>query len=488
MKKNPTPRELMELAIEAMHKSIDEPRKDGKPSPKVGAVLVKPDGAIETAYRGELRYGDHAEFTLLERKNRSNLVEGSTLYATLEPCAPGARNHPKLGCAERIVNARIRKVYVGIEDDDPKVARKGIQHLIDHGIEVEMFPRDLQEQIRDANKDFIEGARERAKQETPKPNPLSSLERRGGVNVAQSDFENKAKVKYAEALEKKFKTHIDLEARFLEQGILIKEGGEKIPSGFGLLLFGREPRNSFHQAGLLATVNYPNGKTETKNFAGPMVLIPGELQEWLDKVLALTGDRNRMERVDSTDIPFEVIREAVINALIHRDYSIEEAKCQLLIDENSITIKSPGKPLAPITLEQMQDFSAPMLSRNPLLHYVFSEMNLAEERGLGLSTLKSVPQKYGLPRPAYSFEDPYLVLTIYRKQAISENQLSALKADELEGWNWVRSQDSFTSSQYTKATGVSSRTALRHLAHFRELGKIERRGSGPATRYFVIHK
>ena len=101
------PRKYMQMAIEIMKKSIAEKRADGKVSPKVGAVLVKQDGTIETAFRGELREGDHAEFTLLERKNRSANLEGSVLYATLEPCAPGARRHPKLGCAERIVNARI---------------------------------------------------------------------------------------------------------------------------------------------------------------------------------------------------------------------------------------------------------------------------------------------------------------------------------------------------------------------------------------------
>ena len=49
------PRKLMEKAIEVMKQSIAEGRADGKASPLVGAVLVKPDGSIETAHRGELR-------------------------------------------------------------------------------------------------------------------------------------------------------------------------------------------------------------------------------------------------------------------------------------------------------------------------------------------------------------------------------------------------------------------------------------------------
>ncbi len=101
----------METAIRIMADSISEHRADGKASPLVGAVLVKQDGSVESASRGELRDGDHAEFALLERKNRSSKLDGAVLFSTLEPCAPGSRRHPKLSCAERIVLARIKEVW-----------------------------------------------------------------------------------------------------------------------------------------------------------------------------------------------------------------------------------------------------------------------------------------------------------------------------------------------------------------------------------------
>jgi ATP-dependent DNA helicase RecG len=135
------PRKLMQLAVEVMKKSVGEPRPEDDVPPKVGAVLWKPDsedssfGTVETAYRGELRNGDHAEFTLLERKNRTNVLDGCILFATLEPCAPGARKHPKLGCAERIVNARIKEVWVGVQDPHPKVGGKGFVYLDQQGVD-----------------------------------------------------------------------------------------------------------------------------------------------------------------------------------------------------------------------------------------------------------------------------------------------------------------------------------------------------------------
>ena len=57
------------MAVEVMKKSIPE-RSKTDPSPFVGAVLVFPDGTVDTAYRGEFREGDHAEYTVLDKKNR----------------------------------------------------------------------------------------------------------------------------------------------------------------------------------------------------------------------------------------------------------------------------------------------------------------------------------------------------------------------------------------------------------------------------------
>jgi ATP-dependent DNA helicase RecG len=145
------PRKLMEQSIAVMRQSMAEPRVDGRASPLVGAVVWRTDGTIETACRGELRDGDHAEYALLERKHRDTRLDGAVMFSTLEPCAPGSRRHPKLGCAERIVLARIKVVWIGIEDPDPAVDRKGIKYLQDSGVTVHMFDRDLQEEIRNAN-------------------------------------------------------------------------------------------------------------------------------------------------------------------------------------------------------------------------------------------------------------------------------------------------------------------------------------------------
>lgn len=245
------------------------------------------------------------------------------------------------------------------------------------------------------------------------------------------------------------------------------------------------------QAGLLATIHYPDGTEETRNFETPAVLIPDAVEKWLKDKLPNVIDRNQMRRQEVPPVPFEMIREAVVNALIHRDYEIRQAKCQLVITTNTITVKSPGAPVKPITLEQMQTFKAPMLSRNPEMHYVFARMEMAEERGLGIKSLRNRARELRFPLPKYAFEDPYLVLTLFRSQEASKHELepgmlASLNKSEQEGWQWLTTKGKAKSSEYAAAMGVDDRTARRHLNRFVELGLVRKTASGPATEYEVI--
>lgn len=487
-----TPRQLMEMGIEVMQQSVPEPRKDGKASPKVGAVLVKPDGKIETAYRGELRHGDHAEFTLLERKNRGNKLDGSTLFATLEPCAPGARRDPKVDCAERIRLARIKEVWIGIQDPDPKVARKGIEHLKNHGIKVHMFDRDLQEVIEKENKDFLAQAIERATVEKKKPGEivLSPLENKLPAAVL-ADFSDEALALYRERAKIAEVVGSDeFNRRLLQQGLLKEEKGRLLPTGFGILLFGKEPRRAMRQAGLLAAIHYPNGGQERKEFDEPAVMIPDLLEKWLKDKLPNVVDRSKMRREERPALPFEMVREAVVNALIHRDYDIQGGKCQVVVTEDTITVRSPGKPPHPITLEQLQSFTAPMLSRNPELHFVFARMGMAEEQGLGIGSLRDRAKELGLPLPRYTWDAPYLVLKLYRsaKSVIRElpaNVLDSLNAEERRGWEYLATKTACTRAAYEQHMGVDTRKAQRHFKRFVGLGLLRKVGASTSTSYEV---
>ena len=484
-------RKIMEEAIAAMKKSICEPREDGNASPKVGAVLWKPDGTVETASRGELRYGDHAEFTLLERKNRSNALDGCILFATLEPCVPGARSHPKLSCAERIVNARIEEVWVGCQDPHPKVAGKGFQFLKDKGVTVHSFPRKLQEVIEAENEEFFRQAQAAAKKKKREPKHVLSEYEKVSSNVTIEDFSQDALDDYGSMLMgKRRRSTEEFHRRLYHQGLLEKLDGQLRPTGFGMLLFSRHPRDIMEQAGILGTISR-DGEEDLRDFDGPMVLAPEQAIQWIKDKLPNPISRAEARRKQQNEIYYGLIREGLVNALVHRDYGIKQAKIQLVVEPEKTVIRSPGKPMEPVTLKQLQEFNAPMFSRNPRLHAVFNTMELAEERGLGLSLMRNRTQQAGLPLPTYTWNAPYLDLTIYRAaesatKSLDESILSELNSTERKGWTFVVGRGTTTQSEYSSEMKVNARTAQRHLTHFVDLGLLRRIGSGPATEYQVI--
>ncbi len=139
----------MQLAVDEAKKSKAE---DHRFRPKVGAVVVRDGTVLAMAHRGELGAGDHAEFTLFEKKLPNVDLMGATLFTTLEPCTSRSTHKP---CADRIIERRLRSVVVGMLDPNPRVYSQGARKLRDHGIQVRYFPEDLRREIETDNLAFI---------------------------------------------------------------------------------------------------------------------------------------------------------------------------------------------------------------------------------------------------------------------------------------------------------------------------------------------
>lgn len=136
-------------AVDLARKSRSEPGQ-GLPKSRCG-YRPRWQGA-GGGVRGELSPAEHAEFTLLDIKLAGKTLAGATLFTTLEPCT--SRDHPKIACAERIIERRIKRVYIGMLDPNEQIRGRGELRLRAAGIELARFDPDLVLEIEELNRDF----------------------------------------------------------------------------------------------------------------------------------------------------------------------------------------------------------------------------------------------------------------------------------------------------------------------------------------------
>ena len=130
----------------------------------------------------------------------------------------------------------------------------------------------------------------------------------------------------------------------------------------------------------------------------------------------VTGARN-----DRTEYPIEAIREAVLNAVIHRDYSIYTEGTPVQIDffTDRLEIHSPGSLYGRMTVEQL-GVAKPDL-RNPALAVMAEELTSAENRYSGIPTIRRAMAEYGLPEPVFENRRNEFVVILYNQSpAVAE--------------------------------------------------------------------
>ena len=280
----------------------------------------------------------------------------------------------------------------------------------------------------------------------------------------------------------------------MELLVFDKKLKEYIPTGNAILLFGKKPRNKYPQSSVKAKVYYGNGKLGTETFDDALVLMPDKIEDWLNKVLPASTDRTKFKAKQITSFPVEVVREAIINALVHRDYKEDGAKIQLEVHSDKIIVKSPGKPIHPITIEALKNFTATSYSRNKKLAFIFNEMEYMEESAVGMDTFKSLREKFDLPLPLVDFDGINIVVTFPRtsdavKDISSKKGIEELNEEELIGYEWIKIKGEVGTKEYADHFVCGVRKAQRHLAKMKKMELIKDNGqvvTSPNYKYIPV--
>jgi ATP-dependent DNA helicase RecG len=219
---------------------------------------------------------------------------------------------------------------------------------------------------------------------------------------------------------------------------LTKVGEELIPTRGGLLVFGREPQKFLpHSEIRLARFK----GVEMGNFVdradlrGTLPEMIDEAEKFVRRNIRLIGVREGFQRVDRLEYPLVAVREAITNAVAHRDYAIEDSTIRVAIFDDRIEVYSPGGLPPGVTVDNIEGNH---VLRNRVIANLLYDMGYIEKWGSGVIAMKRAMRAWGLPDP--KFEDFGTVrVTLYGpgKEAVEELvRLDARKLKEAGFPRW----------------------------------------------------
>lgn len=192
--------------------------------------------------------------------------------------------------------------------------------------------------------------------------------------------------------------------------------------------FSLYPQGVFPQLGITAIVvpGYSIGElgdsgerfTDNKRIEGTISEMLEEAMTFCKRNMRIKTiiDSETGKRNDRLEYPINAVREAILNALIHRDYSVhtEGTPIQINFFTDRLEIHSPGGLYGRMTVEQLGK-ARPDL-RNPTLATMAESLNQAENRYSGIPTIRMEMKQYGLPEPVFKNGRNEFIVTLYNKE------------------------------------------------------------------------
>lgn len=219
--------------------------------------------------------------------------------------------------------------------------------------------------------------------------------------------------------------HLTLQQLYELTGIT--QGGQVTLAA--LLLFGIYPQAYYPQLSIIATCVPAEemGKLDEKgNRFTDTKRIEGTLPDMLDGALMFVRNNMRVAtkidpqtglRTDVPQYPMDAVREAVLNALVHRDYSFhtEGMPIQLVMYTNRMEIINPGGLYGRLTVDQLGN--AQPDTRNPVLVTAMETLGKAENRYSGVPTIRYAMKKQELPAPVFTDSRGEFSVVLYNGSA-----------------------------------------------------------------------
>ncbi|MEU4693355.1 ATP-binding protein [Actinoplanes sp. NPDC023714] len=291
--------------------------------------------------------------------------------------------------------------------------------------------------------------------------------------------------------------------------ILGKNGDRIVPTLAGLLVFGFYPQSYEPQLNI-TVVAYPTTEPgvvggfgerflENRSIDGPIPLMVAECIRVLKRNMRRRSIVSGIFRVDEWEYPEEVLREALVNALVHRDYSDPASGMQVQVEmyPDRLVIRNPGGLYGPVEVSSL-GVNTVTSSRNRSLLKILEDTPfgdghmVCENRGTGIARMLVLLGEAGMEPPRFTDDISTFTVEFPNHTLLDEEALGWLASLELRPLSraqmtalvMMRNGVVLTNSSFRASTGVrDSRTATRELKELVDAGVVEQSGTRGSTTY-----
>lgn len=217
-------------------------------------------------------------------------------------------------------------------------------------------------------------------------------------------------------------------------------------------------------------------------FSGSLFKQIEEIYAYIDRFNRTRAEFPGLKRVDTRDYPPEAVREAMLNAIVHRDYSYSASTFISIFDDRIECVTLGGLPKGIAMSDVMMGVSVP---RNRRLANIFYRLHLIEAFGTGMLKIKEC--YVGCPgQPAVEASENAFKITLpnVNYEAETSVQKKPLSEKEQRILEYISARPSASRAEIEAATGLSQSVTVRALKKLLELGLIQKRGNGKNTKYF----
>ncbi len=275
---------------------------------------------------------------------------------------------------------------------------------------------------------------------------------------------------------------------------VLRDGSAWRPTTSGYLLFAREPQRGFPSAEILLA-RYA-GKQMSDEFLrevvrGPLAEQLRRAEAWVVANMRKGSRIDALQRAYRAEYPIPAVREAIVNAVAHRDYAIRGDEIRVLMFSDRIEVYSPGRLAGHVTVDNIAD---ERFSRNEVIAQVLADMGFIERLGYGVDRMIRLMREWGLPAPRFVETTNGFKVTLrgpgdklvgeeadrskWRHLDLNERQQAALEL--------VAKNQRITNREYRdQFPDVSEETIRRDLADLVEEGILLKMGDKKGTHYIL---